>query len=101
MTTKDLEGRFGSEVGDTTTICQYSHSVDETCVRWPLMLKHVFPYHVPDVFNGVKVWTHSWPWHSIDVVLLEVSIDDSCTGIVVLKNKMSTNTPSKLDDKGC
>ena len=36
------------------------------------------------------------------VVLLEVSIDDSCTlsmGIVVLKNKTSIHTPSQRDDK--
>ena len=36
-------------------------------------------------------------------MLLEVSIDDSCTvdtDIVVLTNKTSTHTPSKRDDKG-
>ena len=63
---------------------------------------YVDAYHIPDVFNGGKVWAHCWPWHLTDVVLLEVSNDDSCTlstGIVVMKNKMSTHTPTKRDDK--
>ena len=59
------------------------------------MLTHTYPYHVPDVFNGEKAWAHCWPWHSIDVVLLEV------TGIVVLKPRTSTLTPSTRDSKRC
>ncbi|XP_041355441.1 uncharacterized protein LOC121373063 [Gigantopelta aegis] len=53
--------------------------------------------------NWGKVWGHCWPCHSIAVVLLEVGINDPCTvntGIVVLKNKMSTHSPSKRDHKG-
>ena len=69
------------------------------------MLTHTSPYHAPDVFNWRKVWSHCWPsWHTIDVVLLKVSIEDSCTvsmGNVILKNKTSTHTTSKREDKGC
>ena len=59
------------------------------------MLTHTYPYHVPDVFNGEKAWARCWRWHSIDVVLLEV------TGIVVLKPRTSTHTPSTRDSKRC
>ena len=68
----------------------------------PLMLTHASSYYVSDVFNGGKGLGSLWPWHWIDVVLLEISIDDICavsTGIV-LKNKTSTHTPSKRDNKG-
>ena len=79
---------------------------DQVQLTWSAVfdMMHTSPYHVPDVFNGEKVWAHCWSWHMIDVVLLEMSIDDSCMmsmGIVVLKNKMSTHTPSRRDDKLC
>ncbi|XP_041379441.1 multiple epidermal growth factor-like domains protein 10 [Gigantopelta aegis] len=66
-------------------------------------LKCTSPPPHKDVFDGGKVLAHWWSWHSIDIVLLDVSIGDSCTvstGIVVLKHKTSTHTPSKRGIKG-
>ena len=55
------------------------------------------------MFNGGKVWNLG-SGHSIDVVLLEVSIDDLymlSTDIIILNDKMTTHTRSKQDDTGC
>ena len=96
MTTKDLEGRFGSKVKfDSWQKKKRKKVKPPRFVRYLLSRRVILRAILQMTFERVC---------SIDVVLLEVSVDDSCTvsmGIVILKNKTSTHTPSKRDDKGC